>query len=163
LALCLLRYLITQYSASEAVLGWKMTLEKKSPGFDEYLAGGFLANAPILFFTYAVKALLPEGVPSLELEVASVLAVAIGGVIAGYLVVRRGDRNRIRTGLKTGLSAFLVNFTFSSILFEGTTILYGLWILSIFCFSSVAGASLRRISTRSRALKAGTEDAGSCS
>jgi len=129
----------------------------KGPGFEEYLAGGFLGNAPILFFTYAVKCLLPEEAPSLALEVTSVFMVAFGGIISGYLVVRRIDHDHLRIGLKTGLSSFLVNFTFSSIIFEGTTILYGLCILLIFCFASVMGACLRRIiAGRSRALQIST-------
>jgi len=119
-------------------------LEKKGIGFEEYLAGGFLANAPILFFMYIVKSLPAEDISLTSLEFASIFAVALGGVCAGYLVVRRVDRDHMRAGLKTGLAAFLVNFAFSSILFEGTTILYGLWVLIVFCVASAVGAFFRR-------------------
>ncbi len=122
-------------------------MEKKGPGFDEYLAGGFLANAPILFFTYAVKALLPEEVLPLELEIVSIFAVALGGIVAGYLVVRRGNGDYLRTGLKTALSAFLVNFAFSSIILTGTTLQYALWILALFCLTAILGAYLRKFTT----------------
>jgi len=125
-----------------------MTLEKKGPGFDEYLAGGFLANAPLLFFTYAVKALLPEEVPFPELEVASILAVSLGGMAAGYLVVRRADRDHMRTGLKTGLSAFLVNLAFSSIILTGTPLQYTLLVLTLFCLTAMLGALLRRVTAK---------------
>jgi hypothetical protein len=125
-------------------------------GFEEYLAGGFLANAPVLFFIYIVKSLHVEEVLPEGLELASAVAVAIGGMAAGYLVVRVEDRNHLHVGLKTGVAAFLVNFTLSSILIEGTTILYGLWILLLFCFASVIGTSLRRITTgRSGTLEIG--------
>lgn len=130
-------------------------MEKKGASFDEYLAGGFLANAPILFFTYVAKSLWSEEMPSLGLEIASVAAVVLGGFMAGYLVVRRVNRDQLRIGLKTGLSAFLVNFTFSSIIFEGTTILYGLWILTVFCIASVAGALVRRSMARSTSSREG--------
>ncbi len=123
-------------------------MEKKGPGFDEYLAGGFLANAPLLFFTYAVKAFLPEEVPFPELEVASILAVSLGGMVAGYLVVRRADRDHMRTGLKTGLSAFLVNLAFSSIILTGTPLQYTLLVLTLFCLTAMLGALLRRITAK---------------
>jgi len=123
-------------------------LKKRAPSFDEYLAGGFLANAPVLFFTYAVKALLPEEAPFPELEIASVCVVALGGIVAGYLVVRRADSDHIRTGLKTGLSAFLVNSAFSSIILTGTTLQYILLILILFCLTAILGAYLRKITTK---------------
>jgi len=123
-------------------------LEKKAPSFDEYLAGGFLANAPILFLTYAVKVFLPEEVLPPELEVASILTVALGGMTAGYLVVKKGDRDHIRTGLKTGLSAFLVNFAFSSITHAETNLQYALLVLTLFCLTAMLGAFLRKITTR---------------
>jgi hypothetical protein len=132
------------------------TLKMQRIGFEEYLAGGFLANAPVLFFIYIVKSLHVEEVLPEGLELASAVAVAIGGMAAGYLVVRVEDRNHLHVGLKTGVAAFLVNFTLSSILIEGTTILYGLWILLLFCFASVIGTSLRRITTgRSGTLEIG--------
>ena len=120
-------------------------MEKKAPGFDEYLAGGFLANAPILFFTYAVKALLPEVVLPLGLEIVSVLVLALGGIVAGYLVVRRGNGDHLRTGLKTGLSAFIVNLAFSSIILTGMTLQYILSVLTLFCLTAMLGAFLRKI------------------
>jgi len=125
-----------------------MTLKKRAPGFDEYLAGGFLANAPILFFTYAVKTLLPEEAPLPEMEIASIFIVVLGGIVAGYLVARRGDSDHIRTGLKTGLSAFLVNSAFSSIILTGTTLQYMLMILTLFCLTAILGACLRKITTK---------------
>jgi len=142
----------------------EITVPDRGPSFEEYLAGGFLGNAPILFFTYALKCLLPDERPSLVLEIASALIVALGGIISGYLVIRRVDRDHLHIGLRTGLSAFFVNFALSSILFEGTTILYGLFILLIFCFASVMGAYLRRITTRGRrALQIGTRSERQCS
>jgi len=125
-------------------------LERKGPSFDEYLAGGFLANAPLLFFTYIVKSLWSQGDPAPSLEILLTAALAAGGVAAGYLVVRRTERGHLQTGLKTGLSAFIVNFAFSSLLIEGTSVMYGLWILLLFCSTGVSGAYLRRWIVASR-------------
>jgi len=123
-------------------------LEKKAPSFDEYLAGGFIANAPFLFFVYIIKSLWSQNVPPMGLEALSMLVVAAGGMSAGYLVVRRADGDHLSVGLKTGLSSFLVNITFSSIVFQGTSVQYGLWILLLFCSTGVIGSYLRRITAR---------------
>lgn len=122
----------------------------RSLSFEEYLAGGFLGNAPIFFFTYAVKCLFPDGEPTPALELVSTLTVVFGGIVSGYLVVRRIDCDHLRIGLKTGLSSFLVNLTFSSVIFEGTTIVYGLYILLLFCVGGVTGAWLRWATMRRR-------------
>jgi hypothetical protein len=122
-------------------------LEKKGPSFDEYLAGGFLANAPFLFFVYIAKSLWSQDTPPIGLETLSMLVVAVGGISAGYLVVRRVERDHLSVGLKTGLSSFLVNLTFSSIVLQGTSVQYGLWILLLFCSTGVLGSYLRRITT----------------
>ncbi len=123
-------------------------MKNKGVGFEEYLAGGFLANAPLLFFVYAVKSLPLEYVWSVGLELGSMLAIALGGISASYLVVRRADHDHSWVGLRTGLVAFVVNFAITSIVFGGTTILYGLWVLMVFCVSSVTGGSLRRFLVR---------------
>lgn len=120
-------------------------MEKKGPSFDEYLAGGFLANAPLLLFVYVAKSLWSQDVPSIGLETPSMLVVAVGGISAGYLVVRRVERDHLSVGLKTGLSAFLVNFAFSSIVFEGTSIVYGASILVLYCCTAVLGSFLRKL------------------
>ncbi len=125
--------------------GWKDTLEKRAPSFDEYLAGGFLANAPLLLFTYIAKSLWSEGPPAMGLEIPSTVAVALGGIAAGYLVVRRVKRDHFRTGLKVGVSSFIVNFALSSLVFGGASILYGVWILFLFCCAAVIGSHLTKI------------------
>jgi predicted permease len=130
-------------------------LKKKGVAFDEYLAGGCLANVPILIFIYVVKS-LPEDIWLSGLELGSLLAVALGGMCAGYAVARRADLDHSRVGLKTGLAAFLVNIVLSSIISEGPTILYGLWILMVFCVFSVSGAILRS----SRAKRANSVQTG---
>jgi len=130
------------------VTGWKDTLEKRALGFDEYLAGGFLANAPLLFFTYVAKSLWSEGPPAIGLEIPSMVAVALGGIAAGYLVVRRVKRDHFRTGLKVGVSSFIVNFALSSIVLGGASILYGVWILFLFCCAAVIGSYLTKITSK---------------
>jgi len=119
-------------------------LDRQDPSFDEYLAGGFLANSLVLFFVYAAKHLPPEYIAPAVLELFSSLIVVVGGGGAGYLVARKAQRNFLLVGLKTGVSGFLVNFAFSSIVFEGTSMQYGLWTLLLFCSGSSLGAQLRR-------------------
>lgn len=111
------------------------------------ICGGCLANVPLWLFAYVAKSLWSERTPALELEMLSMLIVALGGIIAGYMVVRRVESNHLRIGLKTGVSAFVVNLVFSSIVLEGTSILYGIWILLLFCCTAVAGSYLRKITT----------------
>lgn len=122
-------------------------MEKRTSSFDEYLAGGFLANAPLLLFTYIAKSLWSEGPPAMGLEIPSTVAVALGGIASGYLVVRRVKRDHFRTGLKVGVSSFIVNFTLSSFVLGGASILYGVWILFLFCCTAVVGSYLSKITS----------------
>lgn len=128
--------------------GWEDSLEKRASSFDEYLAGGFLANAPLLLFTYIAKSLWSEGPPAMGLEIPSTVAVALGGIAAGYLVVRRVKRDHFRTGLKVGVSSFIVNFALSSFVFGGASILYGVWILFLFSCAALVGSYLTKITSK---------------
>ncbi len=130
--------------STNSATGRQHDLNRQDPSFDEYLAGGFLANSLVLFFVYGAKHLPPEYIASAWLELLSSLIVVAGGGGAGYLVARKTQRNFLLVGLKTGVSAFLVNFAFSSIVFEGTSMQYGLWILLLFCSGSSLGAQLRK-------------------
>ncbi|MFH0848885.1 MAG: hypothetical protein V1857_05235 [archaeon] len=118
-------------------------MNKRAPSFDEYLAAGFLANSPLLFFTYAIKTIWPDSVPW-SLEVLSSLVVVLGGAMASYLIARKTGTNSFQIGLKTAVSASLVNFVFSSIVVGEVSPLYGLWILVLFCSAGMLGLYLRR-------------------
>ena len=123
-------------------------VERRKPTFDEYLAGGALGNSPLLLFTYIAKLLWPDETPSIGLEIPAMLTVLLGGIAAGYLVMRRIDRDYLPTGFKVGISAFIVNLALSSIIFQGASIAYSLWILLLFSCSSVLGSYLRRITVQ---------------
>jgi hypothetical protein len=122
--------------------------EKRKPTFDEYLAGGALGNSPLLLFTYIAKLLWPDEAPSIGLEIPAMLAVLLGGVSAGYLVMRRTDQDYLQTGFKVGVSTFIVNLALSSIIFQSASIAYSLWILLLFSCSSVMGSYLRTITVQ---------------
>jgi len=125
----------------------------RKPTFDEYLAGGALGNSPLLLFTYVTKLLWPDDPPSVGLEIPAILTVLLGGIAAGYLVLRRTDRDHFSAGFKVGVSAFIINLALSSIIFQSASISYSLWIFLLFSCSSVMGSYLRRISVQKPRIK----------
>jgi len=128
-------------------------VKMRKPTFDEYLAGGALGNSPLLLFTYIAKLLWPDEPPSVGLEIPAMLTVLLGGIAAGYLVMRRTDGDHFSIGFKVGVSAFIINLALSSIIFQSASISYSLWVFLLFSCSSVMGSYLRRNSVQKPMIK----------
>jgi peptidoglycan/LPS O-acetylase OafA/YrhL len=90
-------------------------LKREEPIFEDYLAGGALANVPfwiyLLVLTFDTGGYAQSNV-TFFFTVIPVGAMIAGGFVASYLVCKRSKRRFIRIGLLIGVTATLVNLLF---------------------------------------------------
>ena len=124
-------------------------MEKTNPSerklrFEDYLAGGCLANVPLWTLTFVFSYLEVEKIPQTLLDFVFLITTALSGILSGYILARKVNFNYEKVGFKTGISAFLVNFAFSSLVLASTS--GAAWTFLALCTGGTVGGFLAHMS-----------------
>jgi len=94
----------------------------RMPTFEEYFAGGLLANAPAWLTMASASYLLQNKmIGEMLTEIFIVASYLLGVMLGGYLVARIAYRDYRRVGLEVGVASFFINIIFTA-LFGGIPI-----------------------------------------
>jgi len=115
-----------------------MWLRREEPVFEDYLAGGALANVPfwiyLLILTFDTSGYTQSNV-IIFFTVIPIVVMISGGFAASYLLCRRSRRRFVRIGLLIGVTATIINLVFGLAASTPST-----FVVAAFCF--VAGGTL---------------------
>ena len=89
-------------------------MEKKRPGFSDFLAAGALANIPIWVYVILLSFDINKHLLSSEVfhTLAPSIAILGGGLLASLVLCNRNGKATFRIGLLVGVAATIVNFAF---------------------------------------------------
>ncbi|KPV65330.1 MAG: hypothetical protein AOA65_0261 [Candidatus Bathyarchaeota archaeon BA1] len=119
----------------------KKMASKKSPTFEDYLAGGFLGFGLTMIQLVILFSFIDFKMAPLTVRVIAILLpCTFGGMVSGYLIARRATYNYVKVGLKVSLSSFIITMITNIILFQ--TVEGGLWILMGFLLGGYLGITL---------------------
>jgi len=115
-----------------------MSLKREEPVFEDYLAGGALANVPfwiyLLILTFDTSGYAQSNVVIFFTAIPIVTMIG-GGFLTSYLVCRRSKGRFVKIGLLIGVTATLINLVFGLAASTPST-----FVVAAFCF--VAGGVL---------------------
>jgi hypothetical protein len=101
------------------------------PGFEEYFGAALFTCGIVWLWDYIASIFFP-GQAALNLTILSSFIFLEASFIGAYGLTRKKLQNQVKIGLKVGISAFVVNLIFRTIVFEINEALWGLVIYLVF-------------------------------
>jgi uncharacterized protein YneF (UPF0154 family) len=100
-------------------------------GFENYFGAALFTCGIVWIWDYISSIFFP-GQAAINLTILSASIYLEAGFIGAFGLTRKRLQNQVNIGLRAGISAFLLNLVFRTILFEINEALYGLIIYLIF-------------------------------